>query len=209
MKQLKYILLLLICSFAATACDDDWGNDNEEMAHIYYYGPELWGYDNISKGNNNVVSYTVEEGQTVAIPMQFWSEFTRSYDVTTYYYVTAKPENQKYYPNPTVNATEVTYDGTVLVCGRDYEVVDASGNKLQPNAAGAYEMVWPKAVKGVQNVYIKALKGTKGVFNLQTFDPNSDVTLTNQDVETTIQNKTSDYEVRIFTQNFRIAVIVK
>ncbi|MDE6070505.1 MAG: hypothetical protein K2F92_06540 [Alistipes sp.] len=208
MKFLKYILPAFVCAFAATACDDDWGNDNSAMEHVYYYGPEVWGYDDIKKGNNNVVHYEVAQGETVAIPMQFWCEFVRKYDVVTYYYVAPKPAGEKYYPNATATS-DVAYDGPELVCGTDYEVVDAQGNELHPNASGAYEVLWPNAKKGVQNIYIKALKGTKGSFNVQTFDPASDVTLTNQDIETTIQHKTSDYEVRIFTQNYRVTVTIE
>ncbi|MDE6865331.1 MAG: hypothetical protein K2I97_03800 [Alistipes sp.] len=208
MKLLKYILPIFVCAFAASACDDDWGNDNAAMAHVYYYGPEVWGYDSIKKGNNNVVHYEVAQGETVAIPMQFWCEFVRKYDVVTYYYVAPKPAGEKYYPNATATA-DVAYAGPELVCGVDYEVVDAQGNTLAPNADGAYEMLWPNAEKGVQNIYIKALNGQTGSFNVQTFDPASDVTLTNQDVETTIQHKTSDYEVRIFTQNYRVTVTIE
>lgn len=208
MKFLKYILPALVCACAATACDDDWSNDNSAMEHVYYYGPEVWGYDNIKKGNNNVVHYEVAQGDVVAIPMQLWSEYVRNYDVISYYYVTPKPAGEKYYPNATATK-DVAYAGPALVCGEDYEVVDAAGNKLTPNAAGAYEVLWPNAKKGVQNIYIKALNGQKGSFNVQTFDPASDVKLTNQDVATTIQNKTVDYEVRIFTQNYRVTVTIQ
>lgn len=110
----------------------------------------------------------------------------RSYDVVTYYYVTNE-----------------------LQRGVDFEVVDANGQVLQPDANGALSLTWPKAKKGVQSVYIKALNGAKGSFKLQTFDPNSTVTLSNQDVSSTIQNKTDDYEVRVFTQNYRAKINIQ
>jgi hypothetical protein len=128
----------------------------------------------------------VAQGSTVEVPMQFWCEFVRSYDVETYYYVAGNLER-----------------------GKDYEIVDASGNTMQPNSDGAFVMTWPNAKKGVQNIYIKALNGSKGSFLLQTFNPNSGVTLTNQDVNTTIQNKTDNYEVRIFTQNYKVTINVQ
>lgn len=192
MKLLKYLLLLFVAPLALTACEDDWDNNNPDMEHIYYFGPQVWGYDENKTGNNNVVHYEVNQGETVAIPMQFWSEYTRNYDVTTFYYVTTDPDS-----------------AVALVNGTDYEVVDANGTRLSPNAGGAYELFWPQAKKGVQLVYIRALNGNTGSFRLQTFNPNSDVTLTNQDVSTTIQNKTKDYEVRIFTQNYRIKVNIQ
>ena len=152
MKLLKYILPLFVCAFAASACDDDWGNDNAAMAHVYYYGPEVWGYDSIKKGNNNVVHYEVAQGETVAIPMQFWCEFVRKYDVVTYYYVAPKPAGEKYYPNATATA-DVAYAGPELVCGEDYEVVDAQGNKLEPNADGAYDAVAQCQERGAKHLH--------------------------------------------------------
>lgn len=186
MRQIIYTLLAVTC-LSLTACsDDEWSNYNPDMEHIYYFGFAQWGYDDTKKGNNNVLSFDVTQGEIVTIPMQFWCEFVRSYDVVTYYYVTNE-----------------------LQRGTDFEVVDANGKTLQPDANGAFSLQWPNAVKGVQNVYIKALNGAKGSFNLQTFDPNSSVELTNQDPLSTIQNKTDQYEVRVFTQNYRAKINIK
>ena len=181
MKKLIYTLLSFVCTLSLASCGDDaWGNDNEEMAHVYYIGFEDWGTF------KNDVKFDVAQGETVAIPMQFYCEFIRPYDVETYYYVAGN-----------------------LMRGTDYEIVDTNGTVLQPNADGAFVLTWPKAKKGVQNVYVKALNGNTGSFNLQTFDPNSDVTLSNQDVASTIQHTESQYEVRVFTQNFKVTVNVK
>lgn len=209
MKKFFYLLMAMSCCLTYTSCgdDNDWDYDHS-LENVYYFGPEVWGYDTNKKGNNNVVIYSVKQGGTVEIPMQFWCEFVRSYDVETYYYVTPKPAGEKYYPSP-ASGSQVSYDGTVLTCGVDYEVVDAQGQRLMPNADGAYVMTWPNAVKGVQNIYIKALNGKTGAFNLQTFNPNSSTTLSNQDVESTVQNRTEQYEVRIFTQNYRVTVAVE
>ena len=186
MKQILYILLAVTC-LNLVACDDDsWSNGDPAMEHVYYFGFAQWGYDATKKGNNNVLSFNLKPGETVEIPMQFWCEFVRSYDVVTYYYVTNE-----------------------LQRGMDFEVVDANGQVLQPDANGAFSLQWPHAVKGVQNVYIRALNGAKGSFNLQTFDPNSTVTLSNQDVSSTIQNQTDDYEVRVFTQNYRAKINIQ
>ena len=39
MKQLMIMLTLVVtCSLFTACCDDDWGNDNPAMEHIYYYG---------------------------------------------------------------------------------------------------------------------------------------------------------------------------
>lgn len=185
MKPFIKLILILTC-LQLTACEKEgWSNGDPAMEHVYYFGFEQWGYDETKKGNNNVLNFNVEQGQTVEIKMQFWCEFVRSYDVETYYYVTDE-----------------------LKRGTDFEVVDANGQVLQPDADGAFKLVWPNAKKGVQSVYIKALNGAKGSFNLQTFNPNSTVELSNQDVTSTIQNKTDNYEVRVFTQNYKAKINV-
>ncbi len=178
-------MAIIGCLFCYSCSDDDWDYDHS-LENVYYFGPEVWGYDSTKKGNNNVVHYEVKQGETVEIPMQFWCEFERSYDVVTYYYVSGD-----------------------LVRGRDYEVVDGNGQSLSPDANGAFTITWPNARKGVQNICIKALNGEKGSFQVQTFDPNSSVTLSNQDVSSTVQSKTDDYEVRIFTQNYKVNVTIQ
>lgn len=209
MKKIFNILVAMVCCLSCISCgDDDWDYDHSQE-HVYFFGPQIWGYDGSKLGNNNVVTYNVNQGETVEIPMQFWCEFVRSYDVETFYYTAPKPAGEKYYSTPEANKNQVTYDGTELVCGTDYEIVDAQGNKLSPNADGAYAMTWPNAKKGVQNIYIKALNGKKGAFNLLTANPNSEKQPSNQDVESTVQNKTDKYTVRIFTQNYRVTVVIK
>lgn len=139
MKRFIYALLSLLCAIACVSCsNDEWGNDNEEMANVYYIGFEDWG-----KFKNDV-TFNVVHGATIAIPMQFYCEYIRSYDVETYYYMNSS-----------------------LTRGIDYEVVDSVGNSLQPNANGAFILTWPQAKKGVQNVYIKALNGKTGSLNVK------------------------------------------
>lgn len=181
MKKTIYILLFFaIWCMTFTSCKDDaWGNGDPAMENIYYVGFEDWGQF------KNDVTFTVAQGGTVSIPIQFWCEFTRPYDVVTYYYVSGDLER-----------------------GTDYEVVDEDGNILSPDADGAFSIVWEQAKKGVKQICIKALNGKTGSFYVQTFNPNSDVELTNQDISTTINNVTNDYEVRIFTQNYRVTVNV-
>lgn len=180
MKKIFYLMLGLLGLSFASCSEDEWSNGDPEYDHIYYTGFEDWGQF------KNDVAFDVKQGETVAIPVQFWCEFVRNYDVETYYYVAGS-----------------------LVRGTDYEIVDANGNTLQPDANGAFHLTWPNAIKGVQNVYVKALNGAKGKFNVQTFNPNSTVTLSNQDIESTVQHRESQYEVRVFTQNYRVTVNVK
>lgn len=181
MKKLLYLAICLMGMFCMTSCEDDqWSNGDPEYDHIYYIGFEDWGQF------KNDVAFNVDRGSVVAIPMQFYCEFKRNYDVETYYYVE-----------------------TSLTRGTDFEIVDANGSALQPDANGAYKLVWKNALKGVQNVYVKALNGATGSVTVTTFNSNAGITLTNQDVETTIQHTESKYEVRIFTQNYKVKVNIK
>lgn len=203
-------MVAVIAGLGLCSCDreNDWDYDHS-LENEFFFGPKEWGYESTQIGNNNVLTYQVVQGQTVAVPMHLWSEFVRSFDVRTLYYTTPKPQGQKYYPNPETSKTQVDYDGTVLTRGVDYEVVDANGNVLQPDSDGAFVMMWPNAKKGDQNIYIKALPGgQKGCFNLQTFDPASDVTLSNTDPESTYQIREKKYSVRIFTQNYRVTIAI-
>lgn len=213
MKKILYTIMALFTAVSLTSCDDDDWTYDESLANEYFYGPQVWGYDKPGAasgiGNNNVVFYDVEQGQTVGVPMQFWCEFKRDYNVVTYYWVAPKPEGEKYVKalNKYSNEDLIAYDGPELVCGVDYVVVDESGNTLTPDANGAYQMVWPNALKGVQNIYIKALNGKKGTFNIMTCSPEATVP-SSSDVSTTYQSITGDYSVRIFSQNYRVSINV-
>ena len=178
MKKILYLLIAITLCYTFTNCgDDDWTTD-PDLEHIYFVGFEDWG-----TFQNNVV-YNVNRGTTLEIPVQFYSERTRSYDVVTYYYVSPG----------------------ALTPGTDFQVVDVNGNVLQQDASGAYKFDWPKAVKGVQKVCIKALNGDAGAIAVYTFDPNAGA-ITHPDNIT--NSKTNDYEVRSFTQNYKVAVNIK
>lgn len=185
MKKIFAFLLLAIC-FSFTACDsDEWGNGDPAMEHIYYFGFENWG-QTTGDFNNNKVEYKVKQGETVKVPVQFHSERTRSYDVTVYYYISS---------------------ADTLNIGRDYEIVDSSGTTLTPDADGGFKMEFPKAEKGVKGIYVKTLSsGKKGAFSLYTFNPTSGE-ISHPDNNTNSQTK--DYEVRAFTRNYKVKVLVE
>ena len=191
MKKVLYTLVAFFAAMSFSSCsDDDWTYD-KSLEHEYFYGPQVWGYDKPNStsgiGNNNVVFYDIEQGATAEVPMQFWSEFFRSYDVVTYYYTTSE----------------------TLVLGKDYAVVDENGTVLNPDANGAYSFTWKNAQKGIKNIYIKSLPGGElGTVTLLTADPAGE-TPVNNNLDTTLQSKTSDYEVRIFSQNYKVAINIK
>ncbi|WP_300701571.1 hypothetical protein [Bacteroides sp.] len=181
-------ILTMGCLFTGCSNDhDEWEDGDPDLAHVYYYCFEQWG-------GNNEVAYSVAQGETIAIPTQFMSSFTRSYSPEVYYYTSAIPPKK----GETV---------TDLICGTDYVVVDKDGKTLPPDASGAYKMTWPNAKKGVQDIYIKTLNGKKGSFRVLTFDPTKKIDVT--DVNTTSIIKTDEYEVRAISENYYVTVVIK
>lgn len=179
---MKKLLILLISVIAASglfvSCEKDtWSEGDPAYEHVYYFGFQNWA------DLKNSVKINVNRGDTVGIPVQFFSERVRSYDVVAYYYVAG-----------------------AAVRGVDYEIVDQSGAVLSPDANGAFSVNWPQAIKGVKRIYVKALNGSTGSLLVQTFDPNSaePISYTN-----TMNNATTDYEVHAFTQNYKVTVTIK
>lgn len=184
MKKLMIFLMVAVCG-GLTSCDnDDWGNDNPAMEHIYYYG-----LGNVKYPGGNELQYNVNQGETVAVPTYFFSAFTRGYSPVVSYYTSAVPNVEE------------------LKSGIDYQVVDAKGSVLTADANGGYAMTWPNAKQGEQKVYIKALNGKKGKIRVLTFDPTKTIDAT--DVSSTSIAKTDEYEVRAFSENYYVTVNIK
>lgn len=184
---MKYIVVLLaaITCFTFVSCDnDEWGNGDPVMEHVYYFGFEYWGDKN--NYNKNQVEYNVEQGNLVGIPVQFHSERVRSYDVTVYYYVSGADSD--------------------LVRGTDYQITDEKGTVIDPDTNGAFAISFPQAKKGVKNIYVKALNGSKGSFKVLTFDPAAGEIAHPDNIA---NSQTAEYEVRAFTTNYFVTVNVK
>lgn len=173
-------MMVATCGLFTSCGDDDWGNNNPAMEHIYYYG-----LGNVKFPGGNELKYNVNQGETVAIPTYFWSAYTRSYSPVVAYYTSSDK----------------------LVLGTDYQVVDKDGKVLSPDNNGGYSMIWPNAKQGSQNVYIKALNGATGSLKVLTFDPTK--TMNQTDVSSTTIIKTNEYEVRAFTENYYVTVNIK
>ncbi len=178
MKKILFVAISLFCMLLTGCEKDHWGDSDPALEHVYFVGiRDLVGL------NNNAVAVSVAQGDTTSVPLQFFSERVRSYDVVTYYYV-----------------------GGSLQRGVNYEITDQNGNILTPDANGAFALTWPKAVKGVQRVYIKTKSAGKGSFTILTSNPNAATPITSADVSTTVNNKTDQYEVRTFSQNYKATV---
>lgn len=177
MKKILFVAISLFCVLLTGCEKDHWGTD-PALEHVYYIGiRDLVGL------NNNAVAVSVAQGDTTSVPLQFFSERVRSYDVVTYFYV-----------------------GGTLKRGVNYEITDQNGNILTPDANGAFTLTWPKAVKGVQRVHIRTKSAGKGSFTILTSNPNAATPITSADVSTTVNNKTDQYEVRTFSQNYKATV---
>lgn len=199
MKKIFYPIVCALCTMmfgmSLSSCSDDaWGNDNPETVNVFYVGFEDWGR------LNNGVTYTVGQGQTVEIPVQFWCAGSRSFDAEAYYYV-----------------------DTPLVLGTDFQIVDANGHPLQANANGAFAMTWQLTGADatnnhrVQHIYLQALNGAKGDVTVTTFDPkdvdaDGKVRISNGSADGIIytpNNINSQYEVHCLTQNYKVKVTIQ
>lgn len=199
MKKILFICVTVLL-FGMTGCEKDniWGDGLPEMEHVYYISfyktnvnTDALNYEIAANGaarwriNTDTWVNTNEVNISSPIPLQFYSERIRSYDAVAYFWVAnystvAEPSN--------------------LVAGVDYTVVTESGTAITLDAQGGYAVTWPQAKKGVQNIKIKRLTSAKGVLRVNTFDsavgtPNAN------DIESTVNNKTNDYEVRSLTYN--------
>ena len=140
-----------------------------------------------------------EKNVTCPMDIRFISEFVRSYDVTTYFWIETRSGG--------------------LTDGTDFTVHLGNG-RLTPNAEGAYSLTWPKAEKAQQSVRIRRLTTTVGEIRLMflyrprinfTSPANESIDMPDRDdlESTLLNNKTSDYTVRGFWHDYRFPVIVR
>ena len=110
--KISLLCLFSLCLLGVGCSNDhpEWEEGDPALAHVYYYCFEKWG--TIPGGND--VTYTVRQGETLAVPTQFYSSFVRSYSPEVYYYTTPDPE--------AVDALE---------CGTDYVVTANEGDSRE------------------------------------------------------------------------------
>ena len=126
------IALLLLSSSLFCGCEDkSYPAGLPEYEHHYYivYVPN----------NNSTVTVNRSQTELVKFPVQFYSEFTRSYDAVAHYRVVTTDES-----NP-------------AVLGVDFEITDSAGNALTPDGDGKYAITFPQAIKAKDTVYVKLL----------------------------------------------------
>ncbi len=197
MKKLIYMFAAITVMFSTVSCDDDAWTTDPELEHLYYVGfyktgvfSDALNYEIAENGNaqwrinTGTWNVTGTDGVSSNIPLQFHSERIRSYDATTFFWVSNDASS-------------------TLVAGTDYTVVDESGNAINLTD-GKYSLTWPKAQKDIKNVRIKRLSTATGVLKINTLDPSKGTPSTTEDKyrESTLNNKTGEYEVRGLTHDF-------
>jgi hypothetical protein len=183
MKKIIALLVMTVTCYTFVSCSKDaWSDGDPALEHVYFFGFEDVGPLGSNRYKNSVV-YNIDRDSTVDIPVQFFSERIRSYDVTVYYYVSG------------------------LTLGTDYQIVDENNTVLSPAGTNsAFSMIFPQAKKEIKNIRVKALNGATGSFSVLTFDPNAGA-ISHPDNIT--NSKTENYEVRAFTMNYKVTVNIK
>lgn len=197
MRKLIYVFTTMLAMLCTVGCSDDAWTTDPALEHVYYIGfyktnvfSDALNYEIAADGtarwriNTGTWNVTGTDATSSNIPFQFHSERVRSYDATTYFFVTN-------------NGT------STLVAGTDYIVVNESGNTINM-VDGKYSLLWPQAKKGIQNIRIKRLTTAKGALKVNTLDPANGTPSTAEDKykESTLNSKTGEYEVRGLTHDF-------
>lgn len=171
------VFALLSCFFYA--CEDsNYPDGLPEYENFYYAGFLPW--------NNTKVSVNKSQTALIKLPVQFHSEFIRSYDVDVKYFLRS------------------TGIASPAVVGVDFEIVDKTGNKVQ-GTDGIYTLHFPQAKKGVDTIYVKPLNnpvaGTRTI--------NIDLCAGEDVAVSRINNQTNDYTVSSFSQAYRRPIELK
>lgn len=203
MKKILFILLIPML-FGLVSCQKDnvWGNGLSEYDNTYYVTSYKDTYSNFltyeiaadgrthSKEGSNATNGTFGDwgaawqsaGTVNKVNVPFWlnSEKTASYNPVSFVWIT------------------VTNN---LTAGVDYNIISASGATLALNSAGAYEMTWPQATKGMQSLVVQRLSTKTGRLTLNLLNPPGGAINTN-DISLFVNNHTDQYEVRGISNDY-------
>ena len=134
MQRIIYITFLCTIAACFFSCEKkDYPAGLPEYEHHYYI---------VFVPNNNT-QVNVQRNQTALLkfPVQFYSNFTRSYDAVAHY--------------------AVVTDGITnpAQAGVDFNIVDKNGSVIQP-VDGKYSFTFPQSKKATDTVYVKLLNNT-------------------------------------------------
>lgn len=202
MRKLATLFIAMASLLCMAGCDDDAWTTDPALEHIYYVGFYKTGtfsdelnYEIAADGtarfrinSKKETPWTVTGTGSITgdIPFELHSQFKYTYDIVSYFFVT----------NADASST--------LVAGVDYQVIDTSGNALNPSD-GKYAFTWSQAQKeGKKIIRIKRLTGATGTLKINTLDPAKGTPSTTEDkyVESTTNNIGNEYELRGLTHDF-------
>lgn len=169
MQSIKYLAVFVLLCVLVIACEKkEYPKGLDEYEHHYYivYVPNT----------NDTVRINRSQSTLVKLPVQFYSTFVRNYDVKAYYRVETSGIN-----NP-------------AVLGVDFNIVDKSGNVLQPQD-GRFSFSFPEARQAKDTVYIRML--------------NNPVPGTRRAVVKLIGDNTSQYVVDTFSTAHRRPLVIQ
>lgn len=203
--------ILLMMGIFVSCSDDDWGDGESAYEHVY-----MLDFEQKVSSNNSTIN-KLEKDKSQDINLQFYSERVRGYDVTTYHHVYSN--NRKH---------GVDFD--VLDTNNSVATPNADGTYsfVWKQAQKGIQTLRIKRLSATKEVYNESLvdvtglsaankkkaidKEKKRVDDLNTifvrlFSTSEDP-FHNDSVVNTVNNKTNDYEVRIFTSNYFQRVIL-
>lgn len=169
MKSLQYLYLFAALFMIAAACEKkDYPKGLSELEHHYYvvYVPNT----------NDTVRVSRSQTTLVKLPVQFYSTFVRNYDARAYYRV------------------ETAGISNPAALGIDFNVVDKSGNVLQPEN-GKFSLFFPNARQAKDTIYIRML--------------NNPAPGTRRAVINLIGDSTSQYVVDTFSTAHRRPLVIQ
>jgi len=163
MKNRNIILAFLaMITIAFTSCEKDDPAGVPEFDNYFYAGFLPWN-------NTGVESVVRTQTTLVKFPVKLNSAAEHDFDAIAQY---------------TLVTTGIT---NPAVAGQDFNIVDRSGNTLQP-ANGIYSLSFPGAKEKVDTIYVKVL--------------NSAVAGTRRIQINLVKNTTPQYTVGTFTQSY-------
>lgn len=131
MKPIVHLFFYFVVTALLYACEKkDYPAGLPELEHHYYavFVPN----------NNSQVNVQRTQTALVKLPIQFYSNFIRSYDAIARYAVVTEGIANPAQP------------------GIDFDIVDRNGSVIQP-VDGQYTLTFPQAKKATDTVYIKLL----------------------------------------------------
>lgn len=175
-KLLKKLTLLAVFCTLLCNCTDE-TNGQSEKKYIFYCNFSI---------NDGMKEYSVLQGDTLKIPVSFFSSSVHSLSPEVLYYIySADEENQ-------------------LIASEDYQILDSTGEIMTPNTDGTYSILWDKVTEGTKYICINSLTDKSGGLCVSVVDPNK---LSEDDGRGFLTlEKNNSFELRTLSNNSSVTV---